>query len=104
MQEVNSQARTTFVSLKAAYQAAWCHYLAEVSRWQSLQNERQPHPAALLEAERAADAAEEQYRHARNMLADYMLERVARARAPVLAEFHRVRPFETGRSACLNHA
>ena len=103
MQEVNSQARTTFVSLKAAYQAAWCHYLMEVSRWQSLQNEPQPHPAALLEAERAADAAEEQYRHARNMLADYMLAHSSRENV-LVADKLRGPAQPCTELACFNHA
>jgi hypothetical protein len=85
MQDVNSQGQAASLSLRAAYQAAWCRYLTAVRRWQSLQNESPLDGTSLQEAERAAVAAEEQYRCARNMLADMMLER---GRSAFRAEFH----------------
>lgn len=104
MREVNAQRRTVIVTLRAAYQAAWCHYLAEVSRWQSLQAEPQLNRTALREAEAAVDAAEEQYRQARNVLADCMLEH-AHARTAIRDELrYVVQLYRTRQPVCFDHA
>jgi hypothetical protein len=103
MREVNPQAQTAFLSLRAAYQTAWDRYLAEVSRWQSLQTEAPPDGISLGEAERTAGAAEEEYRQARNLLADYMLEHSSRE--SVLINSKSPSPMQScAQSVCFNHA
>jgi hypothetical protein len=104
MREVNAQRQAAIVTLRAAYQAAWCHYLAQVGRWQSVQAQPQLNRTTLREAETAVDVAEEQYRHARNTLADSMLER-ARARTESRDELRCfARPYRTRQSVCFDHA
>ena len=78
MRKTNTQGEADFVSLRATYQAAWRRFSVEVRRWQSLQAEEQKDATSLREAEAAAQAAEEQYRQARNAFADYLLSQAVR--------------------------
>lgn len=74
MKQASTQDGTDLTKLQATYQAAWRRFSIEVSRWQSLQAEVQGNVISIREAEMAARLTEEQYRQARNALADYMLE------------------------------
>lgn len=105
MQEVKAQGRIALKSLQAAYEGAWCHYLAEVSRWQSLQTVSQSNATQVGQAEIAANAAEEGYRQARNRLAEYMLHHRSH---PNLAVHDELQPelshFRDTRSTCFDCA
>ena len=80
MPSTGQQNPTERKELQAQYRAAWCSLLIAVRHWQSLQAERSPSRVSLREAEAAAHAAEEQYRQARNALADDLLEQNCRER------------------------
>ena len=74
MLSTSGQNQTERKELQAQYRAAWCSFLIAVRHWQSQQPEGSPSRVSLREAEAAAHAAEEQYRQARNALADDLLE------------------------------
>lgn len=61
-------------NLLAEYQAAWSRFSLRINEWQSLQADPGADIVGILEAETAARFAEEQYRLARNALAEYLLE------------------------------
>ena len=70
--------------LHANYRVAWLRFAGEVHRWHDLQKEEQADLVRLCEAETAAHAAEEQYRQARNLFADHLLEHSCREWEPLL--------------------
>ncbi len=61
-------------NLLAEYQAAWGRFSLRTNEWQSLQADPGADILGILKAETAARFAEEQYRQARNALAEYLLE------------------------------
>jgi hypothetical protein len=74
MQSTHRHSEVERSKLHANYRAAWRRFLIAVHYWHSLQREEQKSLIRLREAETAAHAAEEQYRQARNLFADYLLE------------------------------
>jgi hypothetical protein len=78
MRDSNRQEGTDLARLRTAYEAAWRRFTVEVTRSQSLQADPNANAISTHEAERAARSAEDQYRQARNALADYILERSSR--------------------------
>ena len=73
MPSTGQQNPTERKELQAQYRAAWSSFLIAVRHWQSQQAERSPSRVSLREAE-------EQYRQARNALADDLLEQTGRER------------------------
>jgi hypothetical protein len=104
MQEAKAQGQSALKGLQTAYEQAWCHYLAEVSRWQSLQTVSRSTDTQLREAETVASGAEELYRQARNRLAEYMLDHRSHPGLAVHELQHAVSHYRDTRSACFDCA
>jgi hypothetical protein len=68
------QDNTEFARLHAVYEVAWRHFSAAVSQWQALESELPAEPLNSREAETAVHLAQQQYRQARNALAEYTLD------------------------------
>jgi hypothetical protein len=90
MRPENRKTSGNFAELRAAYEFQWRRLLAEVERWQSLQEEDPASAAAIQEAEACARTAHERYREARNALADYLAER---AEAKILLDLESSAPY-----------
>jgi len=105
MQEAKAQGESAFKILQAAYEEAWCHYLAEVSRWQSLQTVPKSNIVQLQEAETAANVAEAEYRQARNRFAQYLLDHRSHHKVAAEDELqHTVSHYRDTSSVCFNCA
>lgn len=105
MQEAKAQGESASRILQAAYEEAWCHYLAEVSRWQSLQTVPKSNIMQLHEAETAANVAEAEYRQARNRFAEYLLDHRSHPKIAAEDELrHPVSHYRDTSSACFDCA
>jgi hypothetical protein len=72
--QASTRTEAELAKLRGAYQAAWWRFSAAVSHWQSLQTAVTVDATAIRDAEVAVHAGEGRYQHARNALADYLLE------------------------------
>lgn len=84
MRSIGRQNQAELSQLQAHYRATWRSLSCAVSHWHTLQTEGPQSMVSLREAEAAAYAVEEQYRQARNALADYLLEQICRERDALL--------------------
>lgn len=86
MQQATVHRAAEFARLQTAYRAAWQRFSAAIRQRQWLQADTSADAAGIREAEALACFEEEQYRRARNELANYMLEHLSRKRSVALAQ------------------
>jgi len=84
MRPENRKTSANLVELRAAYEFEWRRLLAEVERWQSLQEGDRVSAVAIRQAEACARAAHERYRGARNALAECLAARSERRGLPAI--------------------
>jgi hypothetical protein len=70
----HSQEDSRYAGLFARYQFEWQSFSRQTARWQSLKEGEQRDSTIVAEAEALVGSAEDQYRQARNALAEYVMK------------------------------
>jgi hypothetical protein len=105
MRQANLQDEAHLTKLQATYQAAWRRFSVEVRRWQSLQVQVPGNAISIREAKTAANLMEEQYRQARNALAECMLKHSCSERLSIPDQLcHQRRLSRLVQVTCFEHA